>query len=70
MVATTSKQRTLLLVVHGRHDGAHLLGHAQCFDDDDDDLTEETLGDNLAGDGDGVTSNKGVLKDFLLMVNS
>ena len=53
--------------VQGRHDGANLLGHAQCFDDDgreDDDLAVETLGENLAGDGHGVTLNKGVPKDF------
>ena len=40
----------------------------QCFDEDgrkDDDPAEDTLGDNLAGDGHRATLDKGVLEDFL-----
>ena len=50
------------------HCVAHLLGHAQCFDEDgrkDDNPAEDTLGDRLTGDGLGATLNKGVLEDFL-----
>ena len=39
----------------------------QCFDEDgrkDDDPAEDTLGDNLAGDGHRATLDKGVLEDF------
>jgi hypothetical protein len=44
------------------------IGHpnAKCFNEDgckDDDLAKDTLANNLAGGGHGVTLDKGVLKD-------